>query len=175
VGAPETTAAPAAANGKATPPPSEAALRWVQRFTENWANPQPDRWLEQYRDLLDPEVRLIQPLTPPTQGLGQFKALFDGIFALIPDLRGRVERWSATGDEVYIELTLYGTLGGRPIAWRACDRCSLRDGLVVERESYWDPTPVLTAAALRPKAWPSLVRSGTATATLKGLVDRARR
>lgn len=168
------TAAPAT-NGKAPPPPSEAALRWIQRFTENWANPQPDRWLEQYRDLLDPQVRLIQPLAPPAQGFDEFKTLFDGIFALIPDLRGKVERWSATGDEVYIELTLSGTLGGKPIAWRACDRCTMRDGLVVERESYWDPTPVLAAAALRPKAWPDLVRSGTATTTLRGLLSRVQR
>jgi hypothetical protein len=45
--------------------------------------------------------------------------------------------------------TLRGTLGERPVAWRVCDRATFRDGLVVERESYFDPTPLLRAALTR--------------------------
>ena len=65
------------------------------------------------------------------------------------------------GDCVYIELTLRGTLGGHPIAWRVCDRTTLRDGLVIERESYFDPLPLLRAIHTRPRAWPALVRTWT--------------
>jgi hypothetical protein len=81
------------------------------------------------------------------------------LFALIPDLHGQVER-SAVGDDcAYVELTLRGTLGGRPVAWRVCDRTTLHNGLVVERESYFDPTPLLRAILTRPRSWPALARA----------------
>jgi hypothetical protein len=59
---------------------------------------------------------------------------------------------------VYIELTLRGSLGGRPVAWRVCDRVTLRDGVAVERESYFDPAPLLAAIARTPRAWPTFMR-----------------
>ena len=55
-------------------------------------------------------------------------------------------------------LPLHGTLGGRPILWRVCDRVTLSDGLAVERESYFDPGPLLAAVATRPRAWPRFLR-----------------
>jgi hypothetical protein len=70
-----------------------------------------------------------------------------------------VERFALGAECAYIELTLRGTLGGRPVAWRACDRATLRDGLVVERESYFDPLPLLRAILTRPRAWPALARA----------------
>jgi hypothetical protein len=63
------------------------------------------------------------------------------------------------GERDELHLTLRGTLGGRPIAWRVCDRATLRHGLVVERESYFDPTPLLRAVLTRPRAWPVLARA----------------
>jgi hypothetical protein len=70
-----------------------------------------------------------------------------------------VERFAIGAECAYAELTLRGTLGGRPISWRVCDRATLRDGLVVERESYFDPTPLLRAILTRPRAWPALARA----------------
>jgi hypothetical protein len=80
------------------------------------------------------------------------------LFALIPDLHGEVERWGSRGHTLYIELTLRGTLGGRPLSWRACDRVTLRDGVATERESYLDPSPILAAVARSPRAWPRFLR-----------------
>jgi hypothetical protein len=42
--------------------------------------------------------------------------------------------------------------------WRACDRITLRDGLAVERESYFDPAPLIAAVAMTPRAWPQFLR-----------------
>lgn len=81
------------------------------------------------------------------------------LFALIPDLHGQVERTAVGADCAYIELTLRGTLGGSPVAWRVCDRTTLRDGLVVERESYFDPLPLLRAILTRPRGWPAFART----------------
>jgi hypothetical protein len=80
------------------------------------------------------------------------------LFGLIPDLRGEVERWAVGDDVAYVELTLRGTLGGRPIAWRTCDRITLRDGVAVERQAYFDPGPLVRAIVTRPRAWRPFLR-----------------
>jgi hypothetical protein len=73
-----------------------------------------------------------------------------------------VVRWGAHGDDLFIELRLRGTLGGRPIAWTVVDRFRLRDGKATERQSYFDPAPLVKAVLTRPKAWPVFWRSQVA-------------
>ena len=142
-------------------PATEAAQAWVAAFAEGWLAPaSADAFADHFQPWFDPHVRLRQPLLPALVGHEAFRERFARpLFALIPDLDGQVERFAIRGDCAYVELTLRGTLGGRPIAWRACDRVTLRDGLVVERESYFDPTPLLRAILTRPRAWPALARA----------------
>lgn len=142
------------------PPVSDAPRAWIAAFTEAWRAPESgDAFAEQIEPWLDPRVRLIQPLAPATVGRAAFRERFvRPLFGLIPDLRGEVER-SAVGEEcAYVELTLRGTLGGGPIALRVSDRMTLREGLVIERETYFDPLPLLGAIVTRPRAWTALAR-----------------
>lgn len=141
-----------------------AAEAWVAAFRQGWRAPTgADAFADHFEPLLDPSVRLLQPQIPTLVGRRAFRERFARpLFDLIPDLRGEVERWAVADDLAYIELTLRGTLGGRPVSWRVCDRVSLRDGLAVERESYQDPTPVLLAVARRPRVWPILLRARAA-------------
>src|SRR4051794_29981619 len=134
----------------ATPQASPEA--WVEQFTEGWREANgPDATAAFFERILDPGIRLIQPQMPGLVGLEEFRSGFIApIFTMIPDLHGEVERWAARGDVVFIELTLHGTLGGRPISFRACDRITLRDGLAIERESYTDPLQLMAAALRRP-------------------------
>jgi ketosteroid isomerase-like protein len=140
---------------------TEAAQAWVLAFAEGWLAPaSADAFTDHFQSWFDPHIRLIQPRLPTLVGHQAFRERFARpLFALIPDLDGQVERFAIGADCAYIELTLRGTLGGRPIAWRACDRATLRDGLVVERESYFDPAPLLRALLTRPRAWPALARA----------------
>jgi ketosteroid isomerase-like protein len=109
--------------------------------------------------MLAPEIRFIQPQLPTLVGHRAFEEDFvKPLFALIPDLRGDVERWASGGEALYIEMTLRGTLGGRRLSWRVCDRVTLRDGLAIERESYFDPSPILATVAVTPRVWPRFVR-----------------
>jgi ketosteroid isomerase-like protein len=147
------------ATGTATAPSPTAhrtAEEWVAGFAEGWRAPTgPDAFVEHFRALLAPDIRLIQPQLPTVVGHRAFAEEFVGpLFALIPDLHGEVERWAAREDGIYIELTLRGTLAGRPLSWRACDRLILSDGVAVERESYFDSLPLLAAVATTPRAWP---------------------
>jgi ketosteroid isomerase-like protein len=142
-------------------PGRQAARAWVLAFAEGWLAPaSADAFADHFQPWFDPHIRLIQPQLPTLVGHHAFRERFARpLFALIPDLDGQVERFAVGADCAYIELTLRGTLGGRPIAWRVCDRATLRDGLVVERESYFDPTPLLRALLTRPRAWPALIRA----------------
>jgi hypothetical protein len=144
-----------------TPIASEAAAReWVTGFAEGWRAPAgPAAFCAHFRKLLAPDVRLVQPQLPTTVGHRASEEQFaQPLFALIPDLHGEVERWAARGDSLYIELTLRGTLAGRAVCRRLCDRVTLRSGVAVERESYFDPLPLLATVAMRPRAWPRMLR-----------------
>jgi ketosteroid isomerase-like protein len=139
-------------------PGTEAAQAWVLAFTEGWRAPaSAEAFVDHFEPWFDPHIRLIQPQLRTLIGHQAFRDHFARpLFALIPDLSGQVERFAIGADFAYIELTLSGTLGGQPIAWRVCDRATLRDGLVVERESYFDPIPLLRAILTRPRTWPAL-------------------
>jgi ketosteroid isomerase-like protein len=137
-----------------------AAETWLAGFREGWRAPQgPDAFVAHFCPMLAPDVRLIQPQLPTTTGLRAFEEDFvRPLFTLFPDVRGEVKRWAARGEVLYIELTLHATLAGRPLSWRVCDRVTLRDGLAIERESYFDPAPLLSAIARSPRAWPTFLR-----------------
>jgi hypothetical protein len=138
-----------------------AAAAWAAMFAEGWADPaDPDNFCDHFDPWFDPEVRMIQPSVRPTVGRKGFREEFARpLFTLVPDLHGTVENWSATGDVVYIELRLEGTVGRRRFTLHTCDRIKLRGGKAVERVAYLDPAPLLKAVAASPRAWPRFVRA----------------
>ena len=144
----------------APPDQDTPAARWVAHFAEGWRAPRgADAFARHFRPVLAEDIRLIQPQLPTLVGRRAFEQRFvRPVFALIGDLHGEVERWAARDETIYIELVLSGTLAGRPISWRVCDRVMLRGELAVERESYFDPTPLVRAIATRPRAWPRYLR-----------------
>ena len=136
---------------------------FVRFFAEGWAKGARGG-LEHFIGGAHPDVLLVQPLMPTTRGLASFRAGFERLFAAIPDMHGEVIRWGPTDDGVLIELTLRGTLGGRPLEWTVVDRIVLEDGLIRSRHSYFDSLPLLRAMATRPRAalrlLPVLIRKG---------------
>jgi hypothetical protein len=139
---------------------SSAAERWLAGFIEGWRSPRgPDSFAEHFRPMLAPDVRLVQPQLATVTGLRGFEEEFvRPLFAVFPDIRAEVQRWAAREEVLYIELTLHATLAGRAISWRACDRVTLKNGVAVERESYFDPAPLLAAIARSPRSWPAFLR-----------------
>ena len=135
----------------------DAAAAFVEGFTKSWAAPT----VESHSALWHDDIVLIQPLMPKAVGRKQCEEGFARLFRLIPDLHATVHRWSAAEpDVVFIEFTLAGTFGGRPIEWNAVDRFVLRDGLAVERVSYFDSLPLGIEMALRPRGWRQLATAG---------------
>jgi hypothetical protein len=82
---------------------------------------------------------------PETVGREPGVEAFRQLFVMVPDFHIDVERWSATGDAVFLEVTMRGTVNGHPVVIPSVDRLLLRDGLVVERIAFFDPAPMVAA------------------------------
>jgi hypothetical protein len=126
------------------------AAAFVERFATAWADPAPER----LNALLQPDVRLVQPLEGEVRGHDGTTAMWGRTFGLIPDLRGEVLDWAERGEFLVVSLRLHGTLGGRRVEWVTSDHIRLEDGLVRERIAHFDPLPLVLALLRAPRVWP---------------------
>ena len=138
-------------------PPVDA---WVRAFSDGWRAPAgADALADHFEPWMHPRIRLVQPGLPVLVGLTAFREDFARpLFDLVPDLHGTVENWAASGDTVFIELRLAGTVGGRRLTLHSCDRVTLDAGRAVERVAYNDPSPLLEALLRTPSIWWRLLR-----------------
>lgn len=132
------------------------AAEFVQRFEQAWARSSADALVE----LLTDDVVLRQPSLPDTVGKAAAHEAFTRVFRAFPGLTATVHRWAADGDLVFIEFTLSGEFGGRPVSWPAVDRFFLREGLIAERVNYADGGKLFTEILKRPRGWRRLIGSG---------------
>ena len=130
---------------------------FVRRFDEAWSRSSADALVEVLAD----DVVLRQPLMPDIVGKAAAREAFERLFRFFPGLTVTVHGWAAREDVVFIDFTLHGEVGGRPISWPAVDRFVVRDGLAAERVSYFDAARLIAQIAKRPRAW-----RGFLTATL---------
>ena len=138
--------------GEGTP----EARAFVERFAATWAAPD----LGAHEALWAEDVVLVQPLMEAAVGRAACREALARLFRLVPDLRADVHRWSGSAELVFIEFTLSGTFGGRPVSWDAVDRFVLKQGLVAERVSYFDAIPLSLELASRPRGWRRLFTAG---------------
>jgi ketosteroid isomerase-like protein len=136
----------------------EFAAKFAQQFTDVWSSSDPDKFAALWSD----DIVLIQPMMRTLRGKRDCLAGFERLFALVPDLHAEVHRVGHGKQELFIEFTLSGTYGGKPIAWDAVDRITFTNGLVAERVSYFDTVPLVMKLLSRPRGWGRLVRSGAA-------------
>ena len=72
------------------------------------------------------------------EGAEAIVAAFAARFAGIPDVRYREDEHFACADRGASEWTLTGTsIDGQRLHLRGCDLWTLRDGLVVRKDSFW--------------------------------------
>ncbi|WP_130343746.1 nuclear transport factor 2 family protein [Herbihabitans rhizosphaerae] len=143
-------------------PPSPASAapeeRYLARWAVAWATGDAERCLAGHAATMAGEhTRYVQPLFHAARGERGLRTV-GKLFALIPDLTAEIERWAVADGFAFVEFTLRGHLGGRPVAVRAVDRMTLDGEPLVERENYCDPLPVVLAVLVRPRVWPLLVR-----------------
>jgi len=126
----------------------------VEGFTQAWATPA----VERFAALLHPEVVLIQPVVTPIRGREAGRAEFSRLLRWLPDIRGTVDRVAVTGDTALVAWRLAFSLGGRPFETRIVDRLVVADGLIREREAYYDSARLVAAIVTRPSAWIGYLR-----------------
>jgi len=72
------------------------------------------------------------------EGSAAIRAAFEARFAGIPDVRYRKDEHFACGHRGASEWTLSGTsVDGQRLHLRGCDLWTLREGLVVRKDSFW--------------------------------------
>ena len=129
----------------------------VETFAVGWDRPHPHAW----DDLLADDVELVQPMLRRGRGRDLWWDESRRLLAFLPDLRADVMNWAGKEDQLFIELRLSATLGGRPLAFRAVDQLLLTPaGIVVRRESVFDSAPLAQAVLRRPGSWLAWWRSG---------------
>jgi len=68
----------------------------------------------------------------------------------MPDIRIDVQRCSATGDVLFIEWILSGTLAGQSVRIPGVDRFVLKDGTGIEMRAFFDSRDILIQIGLDP-------------------------
>lgn len=126
----------------------------AERFALAWTTPR----LEGFMALLHPEVRLLQPVTKPILGIDAARREFARLLRWLPDLRGTVDQTAVRGDLALIAWRLSFTLGRAPYELRIVDRLVVADGLIREREAYYDSLALMFELLRRPSAWPGYWR-----------------
>jgi hypothetical protein len=134
--------------------------RYVARWREAWSHGSVEPCLTEHATMIRDERTLyIQPLFDAYTGEQGMRRVFERVFALIPDLRAELDHWVVAEGIAFIEFTLIGTLGGKPIRWRVVDRMELEGERLAGVETYYDPLPFLIALLTRPRAWPRTLRA----------------
>lgn len=134
---------------------------WVSTFAELWRGGRSK--LRELMNLLSPDIKLTAPGLRSTHGRSEGESAFSRTFEVLPDLTAQVERWSASGEVLFVEMTFSATIGGKCITWRNVDRFLFRDGMAVERVAFFNPGPIRAAFLASPSGWLQLwrrVRSG---------------
>jgi hypothetical protein len=134
------------------------AADFVRRFGEFWRAPDP----EQLPGLLTDDVRLVQPLSPATDGMAAARASFRRLIGQFPDIHAVVDRWSGDDRYVFIEFRLRATIGRSVVEWPAVDRFTMRGDKASERVSYFDALPLVGKLVRHPIAAWRATRGGAA-------------
>ncbi len=129
---------------------------FVKAFAARWREGRSS--LDNFMDLLGPDIELSAPGLRPTRGHAAAREAFRRTFEVLPDLTARVNDWGANGDALFIEMTFSATIGGRPVTWENVDRFCFRGGMAVRRVAYFDQLRLRRAFMRGPRGWMHLAR-----------------
>ena len=129
---------------------SELLKATAKEFDDAWRNPD----VAHFVSMLHPDVVLKQPVLPPIHGKNGGTRFFQRFLKWLPDVRGEVLEWSGAGDTLYIVWLLEASVGGKPFSMRAVDVIRIdSEGLIMEREAFYDSLHFFKVNLSRPFAW----------------------
>lgn len=115
------------------PPP----LRFsIDHWVAFWANPHP----ELAARVVTPDVVGYCPGDDePARGVTQYKERIARLVDQFPSLRLEVAEHASSGDFLFVRWIAHGAGPDGPFTFSGVDRIQLRDGLVKEIRTYFDP------------------------------------
>lgn len=114
------------------------AQAFVDRFSELWQNPDPERYAELWHEdgvLRHPTMK--EALRQ--DGIPDYVRRLKG-FA--PDISLAVDRWASSGETVLIEWTLTATVAEERVEIQGVDRFTLRGDRATDGVAYFDTMPL---------------------------------
>lgn len=127
---------------------SEVFERIVAPYAENGRNPDPERFQKFYAA----DAQMINPGFERPLRRDELVSYYTGLKTTIHNLRLHLERWAGAPGLLFIEWTVTGGIGGKPLKLANTDRFTLRDMLAIEGVAYFDNL------ALRALIEPNLAR-----------------
>lgn len=115
------------------------AERFMQHYMEVWPSFDADRLDE----AIDPEATIHHSgMGSPIRGIDE-PDYVRAIKALMPDIKLEVANWADTGDVVFIEYAMSGTLAGQVLNWTGIGRFKLRGERAIDAIGRWDNLELL--------------------------------
>jgi SnoaL-like protein len=114
------------------------AERFVARFTELWAAPEPD----EYATLWHEDGTLLHPGMEAPIAADEIPGYVRRLLDALPDITLEPTSWAARDDTVLIEWTIRATFGDEPVSWNGADRFTLRGDRAVQGVAYFDTLPI---------------------------------
>jgi hypothetical protein len=112
--------------------------QFVERFTEIWADPDPERFPE----LFHPDAKLLHPGMSLPLPASEIVGYIAGVKAAAPELHLIPKGWAARGELLYIDWTMYSTVAGEPVQWNGADKCIMRGDRATYIEAFFDTHPL---------------------------------
>jgi SnoaL-like domain len=108
----------------------------IEHWAAFWANPHPDL----AGRIVTPDVVGHCPGDAETvRGATRYKRRVARLLERIPDLRLEVAEHATNGDFLFVRWIAHGTGPDGAFTFSGVDRIQLRDGLVKEIRTYYDP------------------------------------
>jgi hypothetical protein len=115
------------------------AERFMEHYMEVWPSFDADR----LDVAVDPEATIHHSgMARPIRGREE-PDYVRAIRALMPDISLEVANWAASGDVVFIEYEMSGTLAGQPLSWTGIGRFKLRGERAIDAIGRWDNLDLL--------------------------------
>jgi SnoaL-like protein len=115
------------------------AERFMERYMEIWPSFDADR----LEAAVDAEATIHHSgMKRPIRGAEE-PDYVRAIKALMPDISLEVANWAASGDVVFVEYEMSGTLAGRPLRWTGIGRFELEGERLIDAIGRWDNLDLL--------------------------------
>jgi ketosteroid isomerase-like protein len=114
------------------------AERFVARFAELWAAPEPAAYATLWHD----DGTLLHPGMETPIAAAEIPAYVHRLLEALPDITLAPTRWAARDDTVLVEWTITAGFRGERVSWNGADRFTLRGDRAIEGVAYFDTLPI---------------------------------